>query len=150
MLSGILNKAIFWKTHSETVITERQRTVLNIYLNDYEGKLTAKNWSKLAGVSLDTANRDVKDLVAKGILAPVQGRVRDVSYTLNYVKSDSQMRDFSDSTLINRDGKDYILTVYKGRKNLEERITPLDKIRFKQNEISIDDLVYKYFAYLSE
>ena len=86
---------------------------------------------------LDTANRDVKDLVAKGILAPVQGRVRDVSYTLNYVKSDSQMRDFS-------------LTVYKGRKNLEERITPLDKIRFKQNEISIDDLVYKYFAYLSE
>ena len=46
--------------------------------------------------------------------------------------------------------KDYILTVYKGRKNLEERITPLDKIRFKQNEISIDDLVYKYFAYLSE
>ena len=72
---------------------------------------------------LDTANRDVKDLVAKGILAPVQGRVRDVSYTLNYVKSDSQMRDFSDSTLINRDGKDYILTVYKGRKNLEERIT---------------------------
>ena len=120
MLSGILNKAIFWKTHSETVITERQRTVLNIYLNDYEGKLTAKNWSKLAGVSLDTANRD------------------------------SQMRDFSDSTLINRDGKDYILTVYKGRKNLEERITSLDKIRFKQNEISIDDLVYKYFAYLSE
>ena len=98
---------------------------------------------------LDTANRDVKDLVAKGILAPVQGFVR-VSYTLNYVKSDSQMRDFSDSTLINRDGKDYILTVYKGRKNLEERITSLDKIRFKQNEISIDDLVYKYFAYLSE
>ena len=59
----------------------------------------------------------------------MQGRVRDVSYTLNYVKSDSQMRDFSDSTLINRDGKDYILTVYKGRKNLEERITSLDKIR---------------------
>ena len=98
---------------------------------------------------LDTANRDVKDLVAKGILAPVQGCVR-VSYTLNYVMSDFQMRDFSDSTLISRDGKDYILTVYKGRKNLEERITPLDKIRFKQNEISIDDLVYKYFAYLSE
>ena len=99
---------------------------------------------------LDTANRDVKDLVAKGILAPVQGCVRDVSYTLNYVKSDFQMRDFSDSTLISGDGKDYILSVYKGRKILEERITSLDKIRFKQNEISIDDLVYKYFAYLSE
>ncbi len=42
--------------------------ILNIYLNGYEGKLTAKNWSKLAEVSLDTATRDVKDLVAKGIL----------------------------------------------------------------------------------
>ena len=35
-----------------------------------------------------------------------------------YVKSDSRMCDFSDSTLINRDGKDYILTVYKERKKL--------------------------------
>ena len=38
--------------------------------------------------------------------------------TLNYVKSDSRMCDFSDSTLINRDGKDYILTVCKERKKL--------------------------------
>lgn len=150
MLSGILNKAIFWKTHSEVVITERQRAILNVYLNDYEGKLTAKNWSKLAEISLDTANRDVKDLVAKGVLAPVKGRVRDVSYTLNYVSSDSRMRNFTNSSLINRDGKDYIVTVYRGQKTVEERITALDKIRLEQNEMSIDDLVYKYFAYLSE
>ena len=62
---------------------------LNIYLNGYDGKLTAKNWSKLAEVSLDTATRDVKDLVAKGILSPIQGRVRDISYTLNYIAPDS-------------------------------------------------------------
>lgn len=110
---------IFWKTHSEVVITERQRAILNVYLNDYEGKLTAKNWSKLAEVSLDTANRDVKDLVAKGVLAPVKGRVRDVSYTLNYVSSDSRMRNFTNSSLINRDGKDYIVTVYRGQKTVD-------------------------------
>ena len=122
--------------------------ILNIYLNGYEGKLTAKNWSKLAEVSLDTATRDVKDLVAKGILSPIQGRVRDVSYTLNYVESDTRVADFTDSVLINRDGNDYISSMYKKRKTVEERISPLDKMRFEQKEMSIDDLVYKYFAYL--
>jgi len=150
MLSEILNKAIFWKTHVEAVITERQRTILNIYLNGYDGKLTAKNWSKLAEVSLDTATRDVKDLVAKGILSPIQGRVRDISYTLNYIAPDSRMFDFTGSAIISRDGKDYISTVYRGQKTIEERISSLDKIRFEQNEMSIEDIVYKYFAYLIE
>ena len=148
LVGGILNKAIFWKTHSGGIITERQRMILNIYLNGYEGKLTAKNWSKLAEVSLDTATRDVKDLVAKGILSPIQGRVRDVSYTLNYVESDTRVADFTDSVLINRDGNDYISSMYKKQKTVEERISPLDKMRFEQKEMSIDDLVYKYFAYL--
>lgn len=119
-------------------------------MNGYDGKLTAKNWSKLAEVSLDTATRDVKDLVAKGILSPIQGRVRDISYTLNYIAPDSRMFDFTGSAIISRDGKDYISTVYRGQKTIEERISPLDKIRFEQNEMSIDDLVYKYFAYLIE
>ena len=42
--------------------------------------MTVKKWAKFASVSTDTASRDVKDLVAKGILAPQEGRVRDVSY----------------------------------------------------------------------
>lgn len=104
----------------------------------------------MAEVSLDTATRDVKDLVAKGILSPIQGRVRDVSYTLNYVESDTQISDFTDSVLINRDGKDYISSIYKKQKTVEERISSLDKMRFEQKEMSINDLVYKYFAYLIE
>ena len=91
---------------------------LNIYLNGYDGKLTAKNWSKLAEVSLDTATRDVKDLVAKGILSPIQGRVRDISYTLNYIAPDSRMFDFTGSAIISRDGKDYISTIDNRRKNI--------------------------------
>lgn len=150
MLSGILNKAIFWKTHMGAILTERQRNILNIYLNGYEGKLTAKNWSKLAEVSLDTANRDVKDLVAKRILTPMQGRVRDVSYTLNYVESENCVSNFTDTVLISRDGKDYISSTFKKQKTVEERISQLDKMRFEQKEMSLDDLTYKYFAYLSE
>lgn len=80
MLSSILNKAIFWQLHSQTIVTERQKAMLNFYLDGYIGKLNAKKWSKQADVSLDSAARDIKDLVAKGILQPQEGRVRDVSY----------------------------------------------------------------------
>ena len=79
-LSKVLNKAIFWQTHAETVLSERQREVLNLYLDGYPGKLTAKNWAKRVKVSPDTAARDIKNLVEKGILIPQQGRVRDVFY----------------------------------------------------------------------
>lgn len=80
ILSKVINKTIFWQKHAETVISDRQRKVLNLYLDGYPGKLTAKNWAKHTKVSLDTASRDIKDLVEKGILLPQQGRVRDVFY----------------------------------------------------------------------
>ncbi|WP_278410094.1 hypothetical protein [Phocaeicola coprocola] len=79
-MSKVLNKAIFWQTNAETVLSERQREVLNLYLDGYPGKLTAKNWAKRVKVSPDTAARDIKDLVEKGVLVPQQGRVRDVFY----------------------------------------------------------------------
>ena len=80
MLSTILNKSIFWQTHAQDVISDRQRDVLNLYLDGYVGKLTTKNWAKLSKVSPDTALRDIKDLEEQGILEPQPGRVRDVSY----------------------------------------------------------------------
>lgn len=83
MLSSILDKSIFWQTHSQVVVSDRQKTALNIYLDGYCGKLNVKNWAKQVKVSDDTAGRDVKDLVEKGILVPQLGRVRDVSYGIS-------------------------------------------------------------------
>ena len=83
MLSSILDKSIFWQTHSQVVVSDRQKSALNIYLDGYSGKLTVKNWAKLVKVSDDTAARDVKDLVGKGVLVPQPGRVRDVSYGIS-------------------------------------------------------------------
>jgi Fic family protein len=80
MLSSILNKAIFWQNHSQAVLNDRQKTVLNIYLDGYVGKLTPKKWAKLAKVSLDTAARDIKQLTEAGILVPQEGRFRNVPY----------------------------------------------------------------------
>ena len=80
VLSRILQKAAFWQNHAHVAFTERQNKVLNIYLNGYVGKLTVKNWAKHCKVSADTAARDIKDLVSKGVLEPQQGRMRDVFY----------------------------------------------------------------------
>ena len=83
MLSSILDKSIFWQTHSQVVVSDRQKSALNIYLDGYSGKLNVKNWAKQVKVSDDTAARDVKDLVEKGILVPQPGRVRYVSYGIS-------------------------------------------------------------------
>ena len=80
MLSSILNKAIFWQSHSQAILNDRQRKVLNIYLDGYVGKLTVKNWAKHAKISHDTALRDVKQLTDMGILIPQEGKFRNVPY----------------------------------------------------------------------
>lgn len=80
MLSSILDKAVFWQNHSQADINERQRTVLNIFLDGNKGKLTAKRWAKLAKVSPDTAVRDVQHLAEIGILIPEEGKIRNIAY----------------------------------------------------------------------
>lgn len=86
MLSSILDKAIFWQNYSQADINERQKSVLNLYLDGYAGKLTAKNWAKLAKVSPDTAVRDVQHLAGLGVLVPEQGKVRNIAYGINISK----------------------------------------------------------------
>ncbi len=80
VLSRTLQKAAFWQNHAQIAFTERQNKMLNLYLDGYPGKLTVKNWAKHCKVSVDTAARDIKDLVEKGVLEPQQGRTRDVFY----------------------------------------------------------------------
>lgn len=86
MLSSILSKSVFWQTHSQVAMNERQVKVLNIYLDGYIGKLTVKNWAKHAKVSVDTAERDVKYLVCNDILVPQDGKLRNVSYGIKISK----------------------------------------------------------------
>lgn len=87
ILTSILYKSIFWQTHAQDDINDRQKQVLNTYLDGYIGKLTIKNWAKLAKASTDTAERDVKYLTQIGILTPQQGKARNVSYGINVSES---------------------------------------------------------------
>ena len=80
MLTSILNKAVFWQQHATVVMTDRQKSTLNVWLDGYIGKLTVKNWTKQSGASVDTAARDIKDLVDKGVLTDPGTKLRNISY----------------------------------------------------------------------
>jgi Fic family protein len=78
----ILRKAEFWKLHEHTPINERQRLLLNKLFDDFEGKLQTSKWAKIAKTSTDTALRDIKDLVEKGILKKTAEGGRNSNYDL--------------------------------------------------------------------
>lgn len=77
-----IQKAEFWKLHEHTSINERQRMILNKLLDDFEGKLQSSKWAKITKTSTDTALRDIKDLIDKGILQQTHERGRSANYKL--------------------------------------------------------------------
>jgi Fic family protein len=78
----ILRKAEFWKLYEHIPINERQRLLLNKLFEDFEGKLQTSKWAKIAKTSTDTALRDIKDLVEKGILQQTGEGGRNSNYEL--------------------------------------------------------------------
>jgi Fic family protein len=56
--------------------------MLNKLLYGFDGKLTSSRWGKIAKCSLDTAIRDINDLVASGILRKEAAGGRSTNYIL--------------------------------------------------------------------
>jgi Fic family protein len=81
-LQKILRKNEFWKIKENTEFNERQRLVLNKLFDGFEGKLKSSKWAKIAKCSPDTALRDIKDLMNKGILKQEQQGGRSTNYEL--------------------------------------------------------------------
>lgn len=82
-LKRVVDKADFWKAHEHTSLNERQRLVLNKMLDGFDGKLKTSKWAKIAKCSADTALRDIKDLIEKGILKQEEQGGRSTNYELN-------------------------------------------------------------------
>lgn len=61
---------------------ERQRKVLNVLLDAAEAEVSTSKFAKLAGTSLDTALRDIRQLVDAGVLRPGPGGGRSTKYLL--------------------------------------------------------------------
>jgi len=82
VLTRVLFKADFWNRHSKTLINERQKKLLNIILDGFDGKLTSSKWAKVAKCSKDTAIRDINNLIGKNILKKESAGGRSTSYEL--------------------------------------------------------------------
>lgn len=81
-LRDVLAKARIWERINEHPVNDRQRTVLRRLLDDFEGHLTTSKYAKLAKCSTDTALRDIKGLVERGVLERNPEGGRSTSYRL--------------------------------------------------------------------
>ena len=81
-LFGVLRKARVWERINQGPVNERQRKVINRLLDGFEGKLTSSKYAKLAKCSEDTALRDIRSLLDRGILNQNAGGGRSTSYAL--------------------------------------------------------------------
>ena len=78
----VLRKADFWQRYAREAFDKRQKTVLNRLLDGFEGKLTAKKWAAIGKCSIPTAQRDINELVERGILRRNPGGSKNTSYDL--------------------------------------------------------------------
>jgi Fic family protein len=82
ILESVVRKARYWERYGEISLSDRQRLVMKRLLDGFEGKLTSSKWAKLAKCSQDTANRDILDLVARGVLVKDAAGGRSTSYSV--------------------------------------------------------------------
>jgi Fic family protein len=87
LLGGVLFKAKLWERINQgpmdqAPVNPRQRQVINRMLDGFEGFLNTSKYAKLAKCSTDTALRDIRDLLSRGILIQNRAGGRSTSYRL--------------------------------------------------------------------
>jgi Fic family protein len=81
-LSSVLHQAKLWQRINPNPVNARQRKVINRMLGDFEGHLTTSKYAKFAKCSNDTALRDIRELLDRGIVVKNPGGGRSTSYRL--------------------------------------------------------------------
>lgn len=147
IVSTILNKSLFWQKVSSVPLSQRQTDMLNLFLDGYEAKITSKTWASLAKCSKDTAIRDIQDLVDKEILREDIPGAKRPSYSIIYDPEDITVF-FSEISIEQQNGNQYLKALYKGKLQVYERILPLDAERFEKGDLPLENLLVKYCSYL--
>ena len=132
IVSTVLNKSFFWQKASSVPLSQRQTDMLNLFLDGYEAKITSKTWASLAKCSKDTAIRDIQYLVEKEILREDIPGAKRPSYSIIYDPEDITAF-FSEISIGQQNGNQYIKALYKGKLQVCERILPLDAERFENH-----------------
>jgi Fic family protein len=86
LLSNVMQKVRFWKRFAQTELNDRQCKAINRLLeagpDGFEGGMTNRKYAGMTQVSRATAQRELANLVGKGILRPNPGGGRSASYDL--------------------------------------------------------------------
>jgi Fic family protein len=82
VLEKIINKHAFWIKNTGINLNDRQRKILNMLMDDFQGVLNTTKWSKIGKCSQDTALRDIQDLIEKDILIKTEQGGRSTNYML--------------------------------------------------------------------
>lgn len=92
LLINVMQKARFWKRHAQTQLNHRQSKTINRLIEGgpegFIGGLTNRKYASMAHTSRATAQRELADLVAKGILRKNPGGGRSTSYALIWDHTD--------------------------------------------------------------
>ena len=149
LVSSVLNKANFWIRASRISMNERQTATLNRFLDGYEAKITTKTWAELNKCSTDTANRDIQNLIQKGILHSENASAKRPSYAIIFTNNDEAIIDQFSDVKVEKSGKNFYLTAkFQGKTQVRERILTLDANRYERGEIALQNLLAKYCNYL--
>jgi len=81
-LSSVCFKYNFWNNNCTKIENDRQRKMVNMLIDGFDGKLNTSKWAKLCKCSQDTALRDIQELIDKHILYKLPGSGRSTSYDL--------------------------------------------------------------------
>ncbi len=83
MLRSVLHKARLWQQINREPVNDRQRKAINRMLeHDWEGQMNTSKYARMAKCSQDTALRDIKELLDRGVLIKNAGGGRSTSYRL--------------------------------------------------------------------
>ena len=84
LLEHIIRKAQFWTKHTDVILNERQKKLLNKMLDGFDGKLTSSKWAKIAKCSKDSAIRDINVLIEMNLLQKEAAGGRSTNYELRF------------------------------------------------------------------
>lgn len=82
LLATVLDKSRMWDRINRRPVNDRQQLVINRVLDGFKGFLSTSKYAKLAKCSTDTALRDIRELVQRGILVQNPSGGRSTSYRL--------------------------------------------------------------------
>lgn len=82
-LTAVLRKAKIWERVNSAPVNERQHKIITRLLGDFKGNLNSSKYAKLTKCSTDTALRDIRELLDRGILSKNPGGGRSTNYRLS-------------------------------------------------------------------